>query len=70
MKERAAADGFYTIRCPRCEDHPKIIGGYRGTPCEGFEVGFWCQGCKLSIMVSWVKTCAGMVMKWSERKNT
>jgi transposase-like protein len=66
MKEQAV-DGFYSVRCPRCKEYPKKIGEYSGTPCENFEVGFWCKKCKKSILISWVKTSAGFEMKWRVR---
>ena len=52
-----------TIRCPECKIRPGKIGTYRGTPCENFEVGFWCRKCKKEILVSWYKSQSGMVMK-------
>jgi hypothetical protein len=60
----AQVEGFHPVKCPRCVKFSGKIGEYRGTPCENFEVGLWCRKCKMSILVSWVKTCAGYVMKW------
>ena len=61
-------EGFYTIRCPRCKDKKSKIGEYRGTPVEGFEVGFWCRHCKKSILISWVKLCTGYTIHWRVRE--
>jgi hypothetical protein len=65
-KQMISADGFCTVRCPRCKGkhRPGKIGEFRGIPPENFEVGFWCRDCKMSIRVHWVKTCTGMVMLW------
>jgi transposase-like protein len=59
---------FTKVRCPRCESlnklHVKMIGEYRGTPCEGLEIGFWCRDCKKSILVSWKETMNGFRRFW------